>query len=203
MKRYGLLLGPISGLIFVLGVAGLAAVVPGYSHVRQTVSEIGEVGSPAQMPFMIMLLAIALCLFGFALALRRVSVSAGHSPLSAYLAACMAISVAGVGIFAFPHPLHNVFGISELIGYQTPIAFALTWRNDPRVKGTVVFSWIAYVVVLIAIVVNLSSLDPGGQVWHRIRPFIGVAQRVLFIGWFAWCAGIGLSLYGSMAGAAK
>jgi len=82
MKRYGLLLGPISGLIFVLGVAGLAAVVPGYSHVRQTVSEIGEVGSPAQMPFMIMLLAIALCLFGFALALRRVSVSAGirHCP---------------------------------------------------------------------------------------------------------------------------
>ena len=66
-----------------------------------------------------------------------------------------------------------------------------------------VFSWIAYVVVLIAIVVNLGSLDPGGQVWHRIRPFIGVAQRVLFIGWFAWCAGIGLSLYDSMAGAAK
>jgi hypothetical protein len=31
------------------------------------------------------------------------------------LDACMAVSAAGVGVFAHPHPLHNVFGLSELI----------------------------------------------------------------------------------------
>lgn len=64
-------------------------------------SEIGEMGSPARFPFTIMLCCVALCLLVFA---------------------------AGVGIFAFPHPLHNIFGESELIGYQAPVAFALTWR---------------------------------------------------------------------------
>ena len=77
-----LLFGPLALAIFMAGILVLPRFIPGYDSVRQTVSEIGEVGSPAQMPFMIMLLAIALCLFGFALALRRVSVSAGirHCP---------------------------------------------------------------------------------------------------------------------------
>ena len=33
----------------------------------------------------------------------------------------------GNGIFAFPHPLHNTFGIYELIGYRAPLALALSW----------------------------------------------------------------------------
>ena len=45
--NFRLLFGPVAAAVLVLGVAGLALMVPGYSDVRQTVSEIGEVGSPA------------------------------------------------------------------------------------------------------------------------------------------------------------
>ena len=38
----------------------------------------------------------------------------------------MALPAAGIGVFAYPHPAHNVFGMSELIGYQAPLVFALT-----------------------------------------------------------------------------
>ena len=90
---------------------------------RQTVSEIGEIGSPARVPFAILLCCVAACILVFACAVRNISVQAGHSTLAAYVIGFMAVSAAGVGVFAYPYPLHNVFGISELIGYQAPLVF--------------------------------------------------------------------------------
>ena len=74
----------------------------------------------------------------------------------------MGLSAAGVGLFAHPNPLHNVFDISELIGYQAPLCLALTWRRDPRAGLLVSLSWILYVIIFAAIVLNLCSLDRQG-----------------------------------------
>ena len=202
MNRHGLWFGPLAAAIFALGVAFLAAMIPGYSHVHRTMSEIGEVGSPVQWPFTVMALAVAVCILVFAGALRSVSMAARHSPAAAYLCACMAISLAGVGIFSFPHPLHNAFGISELIGYQAPLVFALSWRGDVRAKGLVAFSWIVFAMICFAIVLNLSSIDPAGGLWQHVRPVIGIAQRALFGAWFVWCACAGPALFRRWSGAA-
>lgn len=37
-------------------------------------------------------------------------------------------TVSEMGIFGFPHPLPNLFGESELLAYQAPLALALAWR---------------------------------------------------------------------------
>jgi hypothetical membrane protein len=169
--------------------------VPGYNHVHQTVSEIGEIGSPARVPFAVMLCCVAACILVFASAVRDLSVQAGHSQLAGYLTGFMALPAAGIGIFAYPHPLHNVFGISELIGYQAPLFFALTWRRDTQAKPLVSLSWILYVIICVAIAVNLSSLDRQGAVWAYVKPAYGLAQRALFAAWFGWCAIVGLLLF--------
>jgi hypothetical membrane protein len=191
-KDYRLLLGPAAGVILALGIAGLALMLPDYDHVHQTVSEIGEMGSPARVPFTIMLCCVAACILVFAAAVGDRSVQAGHSPFAAYLIAAMALSIAGVGIFAYPNPLHNIFGISELIGYQAPLCLALTWRRDPRVRPLVSFSWVLYVIICVAIALNLSSLDRQGPAWAYLKPVYGLAQRALFAAWFGWCALVGL-----------
>jgi hypothetical membrane protein len=188
-----LLFGPLAAGILLTGVLGLALFVPGYSQVRQTVSEIGEMDSPARIPFAIMLCCVAGCLLIFAAAVRAQSKAAGHNALAAYLIICMAVSAAGVGLFAFPHPLHNVFGQSELIGYQAPLAFALAWRADPVARRAVVFSWTMFLLVWLSIALNLSSLARG-SFWNEIKPYYGLVQRSLFAAWFIWCAGIGLHL---------
>lgn len=145
MKQdYRCLCGPLAAGLFVLGVAGLALVIPGYSHMRQTVSEIGEIGSPARVSFAIILCCVAACILAFALAVCDISVQLGHSTLAAYLIGSMAASAAAVGVFAYPHPLHNVFGISELIGYQAPLALALTWRRNLWARTLVTF-FVGYV----------------------------------------------------------
>ena len=42
--------------------------------------------------------------------LRATSLAARHNALAAWLTVWMAIAAAAIGYFAFPHPLHNVFG---------------------------------------------------------------------------------------------
>ncbi len=194
-RNYRLLFGPLAGAILGFGIAGLALLLPSYSHVRQTVSEIGEIGSPAQVPFAIMLCCVAACILVFASAVRDLSVTARHSRLAAYLIGFMALPVAGVGVFAYPHPLHNIFGISELIGYQAPLVFALTWRRETRAKTVVAVSWIFSVLIWIAILLNLSSLDRQGLIWAHVKPLNGLAQRSLFAGWFGWSAVTGILLF--------
>ena len=192
-RNYRLLFGPLAGLILGFGIAGLALLIPGYSHIHQTVSEIGEIGSPARVPFAIMLFCVAACILIFASGIRDASVAAHRWQLAAYLTGFMAIPAAGIGLFAYPHPFHNLFGMSELIGYQAPFAFALTWRHDPRSKTLVVLSWVFVALVWGAIALNLTPLI--SSVWVYVRPFHGLAQRALFAAWFGWCAIIGVLLF--------
>src|SRR5690606_8266793 len=112
----------------------------------------------------------------------------------AILAGAMAVSVIGVAVFAHPHPLHNVFGLSELVGYQAPLLFALLWRHDPRARRLVALSWALYLVMVLAIAANLSALLGMDAVWAYAQPRIGLAQRLLFAAWFGWSALLGWSL---------
>ena len=187
-----LLFGPLAGIILACGITGLALLIPGYSHVRQTVSEIGELGSAARVPFAVMLIAVAICLIIFATAMSELLALAGHSRWGAWLIGFMALPSTGLAVFAFPHPLHNVFGLSETIGYLAPLIIALTWRNDPRRKSLVTISWIFFVIVWVTIALNLSPIVPA--VWVHLKPVHGLVQRALFAAWFGWCAVVGLLL---------
>jgi hypothetical membrane protein len=190
----GLLAGVFASLLLALGIVFLGHVVPGYSQIHQTVSEIGEVGSPARTAFTMLLLIVAFLLLVFARALRSRALRAGLSPLTAYFVICMAISSAGVGYFSFPHPLHNVFGQSELIGYCAPLVMALTWRRDPATRPVALWSAILFGVVLASLGLNLAVLDRDGALWAFERPFYGLVQRSLFASWFVWCVGVCLLL---------
>jgi hypothetical protein len=169
--------------------------IPGYSQVRQTVSEIGEVGSPARLPFTIMLCCVAACLVVFASAVRDEAAKAGHSRLAADMVGFGAVSIAGGGIFAFPDPLHHVFGLSELVGYQTPLAMALTWRADPSGRRIIAFSSVMFVIVWIGMVLNLTALHRSGAIGTFVKPHYGVVQSALFASWLIWCGGIGVLLW--------
>jgi hypothetical membrane protein len=190
--RARLYFGPVAALILLAGVALLPLLIPGYNQIRQTVSEIGEMDSPMRVPFAAILCAVALALLVFASGLRDMLKQSGHATLPAWLAGFMAVSAAGVGIFAYPHPLHNVFGTSELIGYQAPLALALTLRSDPRMKPLARFSTIMAVLVWCAIAANLVVFDRSSALWTEMRPFYGLVQRALFATWFIWCAGVAL-----------
>ena len=189
-----LLFGPAAAVIFAVGIVSLPLMIPGYSQVRQTVSEIGEVGSPARLPFSVMLCCVGALLLVFASAVASLSRRRGHSPIAAWIIGFMAVPCIGIGIFAYPHPLHNVFGMLETIGYQAPIFLALSWRRDPQTKSLVRFSWIFFAIVWFTIAINFTVFHRYGTVWAHVKPIYGLVQRSLFAAWFIWCAGAALLL---------
>ena len=190
-----LLAGPLAAAIFGLGIGLLPLWIPGYDQIHQTVSEIGMRGSPMEIPFSIMLIAVAVCVLVFGWGLGAASLRAGHSPLAGYLAASMAVCAAGIALFPFPAAPHNYFGMLELVGYQAPLAFAIAWRRDVRAARLVRLSWLMGALMWAAIALNLGALERGGIVWAYERPFYGLVQRSLFAVFFLWCAALGAMLH--------
>jgi hypothetical membrane protein len=190
-----LLAGPLGAAIFCIGALVLAWMIPGYSHVHQTISEIGTMGTPLQVPFTVMLICVAFCMWVFAWGVGRASAAAGHNRSAAWLIACLGISCAGVGIFSTPHPLHNVFGLSEIVGYQAPLAFALSWRKDTKARGLILGSWVLFVLLWISMGLNMCTMAPHSWLAMTVMPVYGLVQRSLFFVWFTWCALTGLSLW--------
>ena len=189
-----LLFGPAAAALFLFGTIGLALWVPGYSHVRQTISEIGELGSPARIPFALMLCGVSACNLIFAFAVRDFAAKAGLSRIPAYLIGFVSLTSVGIAICAFPHPLHNYFGLSATIGYQAPAALAIAWRNDTKSRNLIIASWVCCALFWLAALLNMA---PGFSAhWaHLLKPHYGIAQRALFGAWFGWCVIAGLSLW--------
>lgn len=192
--RLRLSFGIIAALVLWAGLLLLPFMVPGYNSVRETVSLIGEMSSPARVPFAAMLCVLAVCLLIFAWALRGASIKLGRSTAAAYLTGFMAISSAGVGLFAFPNPLHNVFGLSEIVGYQAPWVLAWTWRREPSVRHVVTFSWWMGILMWCVLVPNLSAIDFHSWLWQVEKPAYGLIQRALFLTWSAWLVGTSVML---------
>jgi hypothetical protein len=194
-RSLALLFGPLGAAIFCVGVLVLAAIVPGYSHVHQTVSEIGALDTPLRVPFGVMVGSVAVCMWIFAWGVAGESARAGRNRFAAWLITCMGISAMGIAIFATPHPLHNDFGISEIVGYQAPLAFALAWRKTPKAEVLVAVSWVSFVLLWVSMGLNMSTMSPHSSVAMAVMPIYGLVQRSLFLVWFGWCAVMGVLLW--------
>jgi hypothetical protein len=170
----------------------LATRVEGYSHVAQTVSEIGRAGSPAEVPWRSANLIVALCLAVFAQRLGHHARARGASGAPAVLLGCYAVSQAGMAVFASPHPLHNVFGLSMLLGYLAPLSLVLAWRRLPDAQGLRTGSLVGFGLVLVGIFLNLSPLFA-----RELYPlqYYGAVQRALLLAFYGWCAFVSLRLY--------
>lgn len=151
--------------------------------------------SPARIPFASQLACVSACLIVFATSVRDVASVVGRPTVAAYFIGFMALSATGVGVFAYPHPLHGIFGLSQLIAYLAPLILAWTWRGDSRLRPVVSFSWVMAGLLWTAVALNLSSFDRHGAVFAYTHSFYGLLQKSLFVLWFGWCAVLGVLLF--------
>lgn len=184
--------GGLASVIFFPAVFALATMVDGYSHTAQTVSEIGALGSPAEVYLQITNLGVALCLLVFAWSIYLFARSNDASILPAIFITCYAIAEIGVAIFPSPHNLHNVFGLSMTIGYMSPLVVAVSWRKLARASELITVSWIAFILVVITIFLNLSPIFA-----RDLYPleYYGIVQRALFVAFYGWCMFMSVKLF--------
>ncbi len=136
-----LLGGPAAALVFGLGVTRLGLIKPGYSPVRQTVSELGPLGDRGRISLAVLILIVGLSALLFACGLLSIARQSAMTGAPAYFVGLWVILIAGLAAFPSGHPLHNVFGPLQTIPFiGAPLAVALGWKGQ-GVATTA--SWIA------------------------------------------------------------
>ena len=194
-----LALGGLAGpVLFVSLILLCGALRPGYSHVTQFISELGERGGShaALMNFLGFIpTGILLAVFGVSLAylFPRTSLSLA----AAILLVVYGLGITGAGLYScdpgcpsrdlsFEATMHRVVSISAFIAGILGIRSLGAWRSWWR------YSAVSSVMALVFLVVV--------GVTEQSRVFTGVWQRLSMVTMDLWCAVVGLRVFRSGAG---
>jgi len=190
MKSNNLLhLGWIAGASFIIGSLLLGSLLPDYNPVSQTVSEIGQIGSPLAMPWHIFSVSIGLLIILFSVGIILFARQNKLSILPGIFILSYGISQFGIGFYPSPHSLHNVFGLSMTIGYFSPLVFALSWKTKLS-KNFRNISFLSFILIIFGIFLNLSpAFDP------TLYPleYYGIVQRFLLFTFYTYTGYVSLS----------
>jgi len=127
---------------------------PGYSNMRQQVSELGANAASHPMIFNGLILATGVAqlvgAYGYYQALRRLAVGPSLSGLSALVLTLFGVAVLMAGFFPLPNPLHGgkYLGIVVLLG--PPLLVAALWRqpHTARINAYLVITTVLSLAIL-------------------------------------------------------
>ena len=175
--------GWIAGASFIIGSLLLGSLLPEYNPVSQTVSEIGESGSPLSMPWHLFSVSIGLLMIFFAGGIILFAKQNKLSILPGIFMLSYGLSQFGIGFYPSPHPLHNVFGLSMTLGYFSPLVFALSWKNklSQQFKN---ISIITFILIILGIFLNLT---PAFAPTLYPLEYYGIVQRFLLFTFYVYC----------------
>jgi len=182
-------LGWIAAAIFIIGSFILGSLLQDYNPLSQTVSEIGQNGSPLSFHWQVFSTSIGLLLILFAMGVisfakeNKLSIAPGIFMLT------YGIAQLGVGMFPSPHQLHNVFGLSMTLGYFSPLVFALSWKNKMG-KGFKQISLLAFALIVLGIFLNLS---PAFAPALYPLEYYGIVQRFLLFAFYVYVGFVSVS----------
>lgn len=186
-------LGWLCAALMILGTLVLGYLLPDYNLVTNTISEIGEIGTPFYYQYKVLDTLGAVLILLFAVGTYLFSTKQKLSTVPAIFLICFAMSNVGASFFPTPHPLHNVFGLSTTIGYFTPLMVYRSWKDTFGVYFKRI-SMIFFIWVLVTIFLNLSPLFT-----RSLYPmeYYGLVQRSLVYPFYLYCAyvSIRLSIY--------
>lgn len=188
-------LGWITAALFVAGSLVLGSFLADYSSLSQTVSEIGQEGSPLKLPWQLFSLLVGLLLILFSLGIVSFARQNKWSFIPGLFVLFAGLSQFGIALFPSPHSLHNVFGLSMTIGYFSPLVFFLLWKD----KLGMAFKWyslLAFILILLGIFLNLSPMFAPDL--YPLE-YYGLVQRFLLFTFYLYLALIALNAHKTLS----
>ena len=176
--------GAIAAATFIIGSLILGSLLPDYNPVSQTVSEIGQTGSPLYQTWQVFSIVVGALLIVFAMALITFARKNKNYILPGIFMLSYGLSQFGIGFYPAPHPLHNVFGLSMTLGYFSPLVFALAWKNKLG-KSFKSISILTFILIILSIFLNLS---PAFAPTLYPMEYYGIVQRFLLFTFYGYCA---------------
>jgi len=197
----------IAPVLDVVVIAVLGELQPGYSHVRQFISELGEPGRPFAAVANVWFVLVSALFAGFTLALLQgIPASRASTIGSVCFGVWTATGIIG-GFFpcdagcagaTWPGFIHNLLGeIGTLCILPVPTLIWLGLRRDPNWTG---YGWFTLAIQLLALttLVLLAAAWFGLFPLNRIlEPSLGLLQRLSLGTYYIWTAVIGLKVAGS------
>lgn len=184
--------GAIAAAFFIIGSLLLGSLLSDYNPVSQTVSEIGQTGSPLYETWQIFSITVGALMILFAAALISFARKNKYAILPGIFMLFYGISQFGIGFYPSPHPLHNVFGLSMTLGYFSPLVFALSWKNKLG-KGFKNISILTFILIMLGIFLNLT---PAFAPTLYPLEYYGIAQRFLLFTFYAYSGYVSVKCVG-------
>jgi hypothetical protein len=204
MDRASLLFGLICGTALVAMSIVLGALLPGYDPISQTMSEIGERGSPFEGIFQVTLTVQAVSFLIFSYGVYRFASFRHVSVLPAIALGLIGLMDLAQSFFPTPHPLHNVFGVPKLLGFLAPLYLAIIWPGADDLRLVRRVSAVAGSLVLLWSALNLMPLFVSLRWAEDHLPWFvdnyGLVQRTIFV-FYAWCVFLAVFLFQNAASA--
>lgn len=159
-----------------------------YSHSRDTISELGALGSHSQYLFSGLLSLVAIMGLSFSWGLLRVCRAKELSPIPILPIVFFFLANIGVALYPLGDPMHPLMGqISEVI-MLGPILALVFWRG-PTNFGLRIFSMAAMAFFIFSLLLLLAGWLPDSFV----QSHSGLLQRIFHAGWSFWL--ISLNIY--------
>jgi len=186
LQKSLLYFGAVSGLIFVSLTLLLGMMLPDYNSFSQTVSEIGQVDSPFQQPYAIMLWSV--CLLGLVFCYQALKFAQCHrlSIVPIILIGSFALFDAGFALYPSPEPMHNIVGALHLFGYCSPLILTIMWKQYFIKKQLINFSGIAFLSIQVFLILNIIQIFPTG--------YFGMIQRGLLYSYYVWLIWLSITM---------
>lgn len=174
--------GWVGASVFIIGSLLLGSLLPDYNAVSQTVSEIGQEGSVLYNPWQIFTVSVGVLLILFSVGIYSFARQHKLSVLPGLFLLAAGISQFGIGLYPSPHHLHNVFGLSMILGYLSPIVIALSWKIKLG-KNFQRISYLTFILIMIGIFLNLS---PAFAPELYPLAYYGLVQRFLLYTFYTY-----------------
>ncbi len=194
--------GVVGPLLFVALVVVGGVLYDGYSHVGQTISELGGEGAEFALLQNVNFIVLGVLVIGFAWALAR---TLGPPHTGAVLVAVFGFSSAmlngllpcdlGCQGSTTVGLLHNVFGtVGFVAGVGAMFVLARRWRTEPGWRSHVPFTRTMAATALVGLLAFIAVEAA------EVRTYAGLVQRVFVLALLGWIAGTAVRLHGQLAG---
>ena len=182
--------GWLSSLFFISGSIISGALLENYNSISQTLSEIGKMGSPYETHWQLLCLASGSMLILFSAYIFTVSKKHRISMAPGFFIFSYGLSQFLISLYPSPHLLHNVFGLSMIVGYFSPLMFVIFWGSGFGLKFKMTSAF-AFIWILFTIFLNLSPMFLPDL--YPIT-YYGVVQRFLVYSFYIYVLYVNIML---------
>jgi hypothetical membrane protein len=184
MRRGLLLSGLATPILFWIALFIAGGLTDNYNHLRNTISELGQIGAPAEYFMLVALPLVTAAAVIFSFYFYKASKHLKISLWPAIFSFSLPVSILWACIFPMGNNLHDKQGPLPLLLLLGMLMAIIQWHKQSFKKEQLV----TIISTLLMLLIFLRFVKPFGNEYE------GTVQRFYYLGWSVWYISISILL---------